>query len=295
MSLLNFLPYHSCFMFWLSGRQACGIATSWPGMQPTPFALEGKVWSTGLAGKCLILFHVLFMISLRIKYPAHESEDQIEMEIFKKKKEASNIWLKQGQSWIKYVQGCFNLSSSPGGSAGKESACSAGDPGSIPGSGRSAGGGKGCPLQHSGLENSTDRIVHGVPKSRTRLSDFQPHLIYASKHLLRFTSVFPSSLSVVSRSVASDSLWPHGLLPTRLLRPRGSPGKRPGLDCHFLLQGISPTGGLNLGLLHCRQTLFHLSQQGSPLWLFWHHLLGLQTKYQYIWTSNKRSFLFLPN
>ena len=38
------------------------------------------------------------MISLRIKYPAHESEDQIEMEIFKKKKEASNIWLKQGQS-----------------------------------------------------------------------------------------------------------------------------------------------------------------------------------------------------
>ena len=37
----------------------------------------------------------------------------------------------------------------PGSSAGKQSACNAGDPGSIPGSGRSAGEGIGCPLQHS--------------------------------------------------------------------------------------------------------------------------------------------------
>ena len=37
----------------------------------------------------------------------------------------------------------------PGGSAGKEPACDAGDPGSVPGSGRSAGGGIGCPLQCS--------------------------------------------------------------------------------------------------------------------------------------------------
>ena len=37
----------------------------------------------------------------------------------------------------------------PGGSAGKESACSAGDPGSIPGSGRYAGEGTGYPLQYS--------------------------------------------------------------------------------------------------------------------------------------------------
>ena len=37
----------------------------------------------------------------------------------------------------------------PGSSAGKESACKAGDPGSIPGSGRSAGEGIGCPLQYS--------------------------------------------------------------------------------------------------------------------------------------------------
>ena len=60
----------------------------------------------------------------------------------------------------------------PYGSAGKESACSARDLGLIPGLGRYPGEGKGYPLQYSGLENSTDYIVHGVTKSRTRLSDF---------------------------------------------------------------------------------------------------------------------------
>ena len=60
----------------------------------------------------------------------------------------------------------------PGGSAGKESACNAGDLGSIPGLGRSLGEGKGYPLQYSGLENSMDCIVHGVTKSQTRLRDF---------------------------------------------------------------------------------------------------------------------------
>ena len=57
-----------------------------------------------------------------------------------------------------------------GGSAGKESACNAGDLGLIPGFGRSPGKGKGYPLQHSGLENSMDCIVRGVTKSRTRLT-----------------------------------------------------------------------------------------------------------------------------
>ena len=43
----------------------------------------------------------------------------------------------------------------------------------IPGLGRCPGEGKGYPLQYSGLENSTDCIVHGVAESRTRLSDFR--------------------------------------------------------------------------------------------------------------------------
>ena len=52
----------------------------------------------------------------------------------------------------------------PGNSAGKESACNAGDPGSIPGLGRSSGEGKGYPFQYSGLENSMDCIVYGGHK-----------------------------------------------------------------------------------------------------------------------------------
>ena len=56
----------------------------------------------------------------------------------------------------------------PCGSAGKESTCSAGGLGSIPGLGRSPGEGRGYPLQYSGL----DCTGHGVAKSRTRLSDF---------------------------------------------------------------------------------------------------------------------------
>ena len=54
----------------------------------------------------------------------------------------------------------------PGGSAGKESTCSVGDLGSIPGLGRSLGEGNGYPLQYSGLENSMDCIVHGVTKGQ---------------------------------------------------------------------------------------------------------------------------------
>ena len=49
-------------------------------------------------------------------------------------------------------------------SVGEESACNAGDQGSIPGSGRSFGEGIGYPLQYSGLENSMDCVDHGVAK-----------------------------------------------------------------------------------------------------------------------------------
>ena len=63
----------------------------------------------------------------------------------------------------------------PGGSPGKDSACNAGDLGSIPGLGRSPGEEKGCPLQDSGLEDSMLCIVHGVAKSQARLSNFHFH------------------------------------------------------------------------------------------------------------------------
>ena len=61
-------------------------------------------------------------------------------------------------------------------SVGKESACNAGDLGSIPGLGRSAGEGNGYPLQYSCLENPKDTVVwrptvYEVAKNKTRLSD----------------------------------------------------------------------------------------------------------------------------
>ena len=64
----------------------------------------------------------------------------------------------------------------PHSSVGKESACDTRDPGLIPGLGRSPGGGNGNPLQYSCLGNPMDTgawlaIIHGVAKSRTRLSD----------------------------------------------------------------------------------------------------------------------------
>ena len=63
----------------------------------------------------------------------------------------------------------------------------------------------------------------------------------------------------VSRSDVSNSLWPDGLQPTRLLCPWNSPGKNTGVGCHFLLHGIFLTQGSNQGLLHCRQILYRLS------------------------------------
>ena len=64
----------------------------------------------------------------------------------------------------------------PSGSEGKESACSAGDLGSIPGLGRSPGGGHGNPLPYSCLVNPMVKgawwaTVHGVVKSPTQLSN----------------------------------------------------------------------------------------------------------------------------
>ena len=71
----------------------------------------------------------------------------------------------------------FAFQGFPGGSQVKASASNVGDLGSIPGSGRSPGEGNGNPLQYSCLENPMDRearqaTVHGVAKSRTRLSNF---------------------------------------------------------------------------------------------------------------------------
>ena len=67
----------------------------------------------------------------------------------------------------------------------------------------------------------------------------------------------------------------------RLLHPWDSPGKNIGVGCHFLLQEIFPTQGLNPGLPHCRQMLYHLSHQRSTwiiikYWLLFPWFFNLQ-------------------
>ena len=77
----------------------------------------------------------------------------------------------------------------------------------------------------------------------------------------------PSACVTLNHSVVSVSLWPVGLLPTRIFSPWDFSGKNIGVGCRFLLQGIFPTQRLNpclLCLLHCRQIPYLLSNWGSP-------------------------------
>ena len=78
------------------------------------------------------------------------------------------MWALSIRSW--YIQ-------FPDSSVGKESTCNAGDPGLIPGSGRSAREETGYPLQYSGLENSLNCIAHRVAKNWTLLSNFHFHTL----------------------------------------------------------------------------------------------------------------------
>ena len=99
---------------------------------------------------------------------------------------------------------------------------------------------------------------------------------------------------VLNHLVVSDSLWPCGLQPSRLLCPWDSPGKKTGVGCHALLQGIFPTQGLNMGLLRCRQIFFfffffyHLSHWGSQTTLQihmvpWFHMQMVITLLTWCW------------
>ena len=81
------------------------------------------------------------------------------------------------------------------------------------------------------------------------------------------TEEFHSTASWIAltcvRSVMSDSLQPHGLQSIRLLCPWDFPDKNTGVGCHFLLQGILPTQGLNPCLLHWQMDSLPLAPPGS--------------------------------
>ena len=101
--------------------------------------------------------------------------------------------------------------------------------------------------------------------SRVWLS-LQHHGLYSPQpNLLPFSALTPRSTNCHGRLVAKlcpplATLWTVAF---GLLCPWGSPGKNTGVCCRFLLQGIFPTQGLNLGLLHCSWILHSLSHQGS--------------------------------
>ena len=115
--------------------------------------------------------------------------------------------------WINLT---FETPDFPGGSDGKASAYNAGDPGSIPGLGRSPGEGNGNRLQYSCLENPMDRgawwaTVHGVARSQTWLSDFthfisgsglltlwdDSHLLWVDVFILRLLVNVPEALGAL--------------------------------------------------------------------------------------------------
>ena len=96
---------------------------------------------------------------------------------------------------------------------------------------------------------------------------------YFTQVLIIFTTTVPSTVHseshptliffmCVSRSIMSDSLWPHGLYPTRLLLSMEFFWQEY-WSSHSLVQGIFPTQGSNLGLLHSSRILYCLRHLGS--------------------------------
>ena len=89
------------------------------------------------------------------------------------------------------------------------------------------------------------------------------------------------SPSVVSKSCPTLATL-HGLL-----CPWDSPGKNTGVDCHFLLQGIFPTQESNPGLLYCRQILYRLSYEGSPIMCYYYVISG-NVRFSDSWTTGEQ-------
>ena len=96
-------------------------------------------------------------------------------------------------------------------SVGKESACNAGNPGLIPGTGRSPGEGNGNPLQYSCLENPMDRgaqwaIVHGVARVRHDLATI-PLYIYIYIYIYIYTHTHAQVLKAGTRTYTCSPVF----------------------------------------------------------------------------------------
>ena len=150
------------------------------------------------------------------------------------------------------------------------------DTGSDPGLGRSPGEGNGSPFEYSCLKNPMGRgawraTVHVVAKSwiwlcTKWLSTQWPHCnTIATMKTLSPNRASSDVKGVICAYVpvlsgVSDSLQTYKLSSTRLFSLWYFSGENTGVGCHFFLQAIFPTKGLNLHLLcllHCRWVLYH--------------------------------------
>ena len=148
--------------------------------------------------------------------------------------EKEHWWiLSRGVCSLTYLTNCRCGKGFPGGSDGKASACNAGDPGSVPGSGRAPAVGNSNPLQSSCLENSVDTgawwsAVHGVVKSRTRLSDEYFFSLFSQSQAFCCSTPRGCTQSVelyfIVSFLRSRTTHPGSLVPTQ--------GPACGLTCH---------------------------------------------------------------
>ena len=100
------------------------------------------------------------------------------------------------------------------------------------------------------LGPSIHTFSHSTVISYSNLLNISPHLnTLVLVHLC--SQALPSSCVHACLVIQSDSLQPYRLQPARFFCPWDFPGKNTGVGCHFLLQGIFPTQGLNPCLLHC--------------------------------------------
>ena len=107
------------------------------------------------------------------------------------------------------------------------------------------------------------KLRHPLPRAdhfRRYLQDFWLFYFTSSPPPLLFSEISWEPAC----SVMSDSLWSHGLWPTRPLCPWDFLGKNTGVGCQFLLQGLFPTKGLNLCPLHWQADFYHWATREPP-------------------------------
>ena len=111
--------------------------------------------------------------------------------------------------------------------------------------------------------------------SRIRYHIFaQAWFISFKKYLPKIKYLYTYMCACSVTLVLPNSSWPHGLEPARLLCPQDSPSKKTGVGCHFFLQGIFLTQGLNshlLWLLYCRWNLYHWATEEAHICIYTMH------------------------